>query len=44
VFCKSGIAIITPVAGILEIESKWCASCAWLAALSDATGALQQFT
>lgn len=44
VLCKCEIATITPATGIVAIESKWCASCAWLTALSGATGALQQFT
>jgi len=44
VFCKCEIATILPATGIVAAESKWCASCAWRAALSDAIGALQQFT
>ncbi|HEY9156838.1 hypothetical protein [Candidatus Binatus sp.] len=38
------IAVITALAGRLPIESKYCASGAWLVALSSAGGVLQQFT
>jgi hypothetical protein len=43
-FRKCEIAIATPATGTQPIESKWCASRAWLVALSGADGALQQFT
>jgi hypothetical protein len=43
-FCGCEIAIIIPATGILQIESKCCASCAWLAALSGAPKGVQQFT
>jgi len=36
------IAVITAVAGRLQIDSKGCGSRAWLVALSGTAGALQQ--
>lgn len=42
VFRRCEIVTNTAAAGILPIESKCCVSCAWLVALTGATGALQQ--
>lgn len=42
VFCKREIAIMNAATGRLPIESKCCASFAWLVARSGAAGALQQ--